>query len=100
MSDGTKVRQGMDVEDVLATDEAKGLLEAGRQNGSLSVDEIAQALDDYEVEPSVLDSFIETLESQEIAVVAAEAVVEEEEPVAHAREISTDSLQLFLKYSG
>jgi RNA polymerase primary sigma factor len=101
VSEGSAVRQGRDVEDVLATDEGRTLLEAGRQAGSLSADEIALALDELDLEPSALDSFYETLEQLEISVV--ESVAEEPEQVAAepaAREVSTDSLQLFLKDIG
>ena len=92
----------MDVEDVLATDEGKTLLETGRQAGSLSAEEIALALDELDLEPSALDSFYETLESLEISVVTEpQRVEEEEEPVTPVvREVSTDSLQLFLKDIG
>src|SRR5215210_4712189 len=97
----TAVRQAMGVEDVLATDEAKGLLETGKLAGSLSQEEIALALDDLELEPGALDSFYDTLEAMEISVV--DSPVEEEVEVVPpelVREISTDSLQLFLKDIG
>jgi RNA polymerase primary sigma factor len=101
VSDATAVRQGMDLEDVLATDEAKNLLEAGKQAGSLSADEIALALDELDLEPGALDSFYDTLEANEISVVEAQQPEVEEEVVAPvAREVSTDSLQLFLKDIG
>ena len=100
MSETTAVRRGLDVEDVLATDEAKGLLEAGKQAGSLSAEEIALALDELDLEPGALDSFYDTLESLEISVVDAAPVEEEEVTPELEREISTDSLQLFLKDIG
>ena len=90
----------LDVEDVLATDEAKGLLEAGKQAGSLSAEEIALALDELDLEPGALDSFYDTLESLEIAVVEQSAPDDDETPAEAEREISTDSLQLFLKDIG
>jgi RNA polymerase primary sigma factor len=88
------------VEDVLATDEAKGLLEAGKVAGSLSAEEIALALDELDLEPGALDSFYDTLEAMEISVVEGPEAEEEVAPVELAREISTDSLQLFLKDIG
>src|SRR5215218_2580994 len=90
----------MDLEDVLATDEAKLLLEAGRQAGTLSAEEIALA--EFDLEPTALDSFYEALEALEISVVTEKAPPPEEEEVVvpAVREISTDSLQLFLKDIG
>src|ERR671911_1220787 len=89
----------LNVEAMLATDEAKALLEAGKVAGSLTAEEIALALVELDLEAGVLDSFYDTLESLEISVV--EVVVEEEEVAAPVeREVSTDSLQLFLKDIG
>src|SRR5215213_2515152 len=92
----------MDLEDVLATDEAKLLLEAGRQAGTLSAEEIALALDEFDLEATALDSFYEALEALEISVVTEKAPPPEEEEIVApvVREISTDSLQLFLKDIG
>jgi len=89
----------LNVEAMLATDEAKTLLEAGKVAGSLTAEEIALALVELDLEPGVLDSFFETLESLEISVVDG-TVVEEEVAAPVEREISTDSLQLFLKDIG
>jgi RNA polymerase primary sigma factor len=99
---GTTAAPGtrLDVEDVLATDEAKGLLEAGKVAGSLSAEEIALALDELDLEPGALDSFYDTLEALEITVVEPAVAEEEETPPELEREISTDSLQLFLKDIG
>ena len=89
----------LNVEAMLATDEAKALLETGKVAGSLTAEEIALALVELDLEPGVLDSFFETLESLEISVVDG-TVVEEEVAAPVEREISTDSLQLFLKDIG
>jgi len=85
--------------DVLETDDAKALLDAGRSSGRLNADEIAVALDELDLEPSQIDDFYHALEELQIEVVTTE---EEEEPAAavEPREISTDSLQLFLKDIG
>jgi RNA polymerase primary sigma factor len=90
------------VSDVLATDEGKVLLEAGREAGSLTTEEIALALGELELEPAALDSFYDVLEELDITVEPAAVVEEEEEAVVPAleREITTDSLQLFLKDIG
>jgi len=86
------------VADVLETDDAKALLESGREAGHLSADEIAAALDELDLEPAQLDDFYHALEELQIEVVVEEA---EDEPAAEEpREVSTDALQLFLKDIG
>ncbi|HMH40098.1 MAG TPA: sigma-70 family RNA polymerase sigma factor [Gaiellaceae bacterium] len=86
------------VVDLLETDDAKALLETGRESGQLTADEIAVALDELDLEPTQIDDFYHALEELHIEVVVA--VEEEERPVETAREVSTDSLQLFLKDIG
>jgi RNA polymerase primary sigma factor len=85
---------------VLETEEARALLEAGREAGSLTADEITLALDDLDLDPGQIDDFYQALDELQIEVVSAE---EEEEDVAEeieAQEVSTDALQLFLKDVG
>jgi RNA polymerase primary sigma factor len=97
----TAVRPEREVEDVLATDEAKGLLEAGREAGSLTADAIALALRELDLEPAALDSFYDALEELDIAIVdATQADDDDVAPPEVHREITTDSLQLFLKDIG
>jgi RNA polymerase primary sigma factor len=85
---------------VLETDEAKTLLETGKESGSLSADEITLALDDLDLDAGQIDDFYQALDELQIEVVQAEedddAVTEEVE----AQEVSTDALQLFLKDVG
>jgi RNA polymerase primary sigma factor len=91
------------VSDVLDTDDAKALLDAGREAGHLNADEIAVALDELDLDASQIDDFYHALEELQIEVVTAEQENEEEAAAAEAeaaREISTDSLQLFLKDIG
>src|SRR6266511_5747530 len=86
------------VKDLLETVDAKALLDAGRENGQLTADEIAVALDELDLEPAQLDDFYHVLEELHIEVVTGE---EEEEPAqVEPREVSTDALQLFLKDIG
>ena len=85
--------------EVLETDEAKGLLEAGREAGSLTTDEIALALGELELDAGQLDDFYHALEEQQIEVVDGADEVERA-PVKETREVTTDSLQLFLKDIG
>src|SRR4029453_10289477 len=42
---------------VLETDEARSLLEAGKESGSLSADEITLALDALDLDPGQIDAF-------------------------------------------
>jgi len=94
-----------DVSEILETEEARHLLEAAQAaGGSLSTDEIALALDELDLDAAQIDDFYHALEEMQIDVVGAPAAeveeVEEEKAEAVAREISTDSLQLFLKDIG
>ncbi|MGH2997858.1 MAG: sigma-70 family RNA polymerase sigma factor [Gaiellaceae bacterium] len=99
-----EARDVRDVADILETDEGRHLLETAQAaGGSLSTDEIALALDELDLDAGQLDDFYHTLEEMQIDVVAVDATEapEVEEAVkAEAREISTDSLQLFLKDIG
>src|SRR3954447_10085573 len=88
------------VEDVLETDEAKGLLETGREAGSLSTEEIALALGELDLDAGQMDEFYAALEEQQIDVVDGAEPEEELDLKAEAREVSTDALQLFLKDVG
>jgi len=88
------------VADVLETVEARTLLEAAQAAGSVTQDEIALALDELDLDAGQIDDFYRTLEEMQIDVVGVTEEPEKELPVAEAREISTDSLQLFLKDIG
>ena len=87
------------VVDVLETDEAKQLLESGRSAGKLRTDEITAVLDELDLDTAQLDEFYAALEEQQIEVVD-EPEVEVEVAEAKASEVSTDTLQLFLKDIG
>jgi RNA polymerase primary sigma factor len=99
-------REGRDVTDILETDEARHLLEAAQASGgSLNAEEIVLALDELDLDAAQMDDFYRALEEMQIEVVAAaddEPAGREEEvvKVEVVREISTDSLQLFLKDIG
>ena len=91
------------VEDVLETVEAKTLLEAGRAAGRLDAEEIALALDELDLDAGQMDEFYTALDEAQIEVVGPDAAGPEAEPVADwdsEPEISTDTLQLFLKDIG
>jgi len=88
----------MSIAEVLETDEARGLLESGREAGSLSTEEIALALSELELDASQVDEVYHALEELQIDVV--DGAEEPERAVEQVREVSTDSLQLFLKDIG
>ena len=91
------------VADLLETDEGRLLLESGRAAGKLRADDISAALDELDPDAGQLDEFYAALEELQIEVVDG---IEEVEPEvaateqAKAGEISTDTLQLFLKDIG
>src|ERR1700757_624790 len=90
----------MSIAEVLETDEARGLLESGREAGSLSTEEIPLALSELELDASQVDEIYHALEELQIDVVDGTEEPEREVEQVQAREVSTDSLQLFLKDIG
>jgi RNA polymerase primary sigma factor len=88
------------VAEVLETDEAKGLLESARESGTLGTDEIAAAFGEMELDAGQLDDFYHALEELQIEVVDNGRDEPEPELTSATREITTDSLQLFLKDIG
>jgi RNA polymerase primary sigma factor len=87
------------IAEVLDTDEAKGLLDVGREAGSLSTEEIALALSEFELDAAQIDDFYHALEELHIDVVDGSGE-QERQPEPATREVTTDSLQLFLKDIG
>jgi RNA polymerase primary sigma factor len=88
--------------EVLASDEGRALLESGRAQGRLDAEEVALALDELDLDAAQIDAFYDALDEEQIEVVdpteqeeEAERAWENAEP-----EISTDTLQLFLKDIG
>ncbi len=90
------------VGDLLETEEARQLLESGRAAGKLRADDISAALDDLDPDAGQLDDLYAALEELQIEVVGGEDEAVETVRVSQARsgEISTDTLQLFLKDIG
>jgi len=87
----------------LESDEARALLEHGRANGSLDADELALALDELDLDPAQIDALYTALDEEQIEVVGVEPVPtddERERAWAAETEVSTDTLQLFLKDIG
>jgi len=100
---GVEGRGVREVTEILETEEARHLIDTAQAaGGSLSTEEIAFGLDELDLDAGQIDEFYRALEELQIEVVAAVVVADEPEKelVAEAREISTDSLQLFLKDIG
>ena len=91
--------QAMSIADLLESAEAKALLDAAQQAGAVSIEEIAVALDELELEASVIGEFYTALEELDIEVVGREVEAAERD-LDDVREVSTDALQLFLKDIG
>jgi RNA polymerase primary sigma factor len=94
---GTRA-EGGEVPDILETEEGKGLLESAQARGTLRPEEIANALDQLELDAAEIDDLYSALAELEIDVVDQEADEPESELEVH--EVSTDALQLFLKDIG
>ena len=96
-SGGNTGVEGAPVTDVFAHAEARTLLEALQAAGTIGGEELALALDELELEPLQVDDFHRALDELNVKV-----VVPADEPVLDetTRELSTDSLQLFLKDIG
>jgi RNA polymerase primary sigma factor len=80
---------------------AKALVRQGQEAGFLTQEEVALVLDELELDTVQIDEFYKQLDELHIEVVESEP--EEEEPTSaqpDAAEVSTDSLQLFLKDIG
>jgi RNA polymerase primary sigma factor len=90
--------------DVLETEEARNLLEAAQAAGRVSAEEIALALDELDLEPAQIEDVYRALEEQQVEIVEAAGATEAKEEAVrvdvNVREVSTDSLQLFLKDIG
>src|SRR3954447_1861650 len=101
MSGGVAVKTITAVGDLMETDEAKALVEAGREHGSLTAEEIALAFDELDLDAAQIDEFYVALEEMQIDVVGGGREKDDDldlEP--ETREVSTDALQLFLKDVG
>jgi RNA polymerase primary sigma factor len=87
---------------VLQTEEGRALLESGRAEGRLDADEVALALDELDLDPAQIDAFYDALDEEQIEVVVPEEPDDEAERAWETAEpeISTDTLQLFLKDIG
>jgi RNA polymerase primary sigma factor len=79
---------------------AEALVRQGQEAGFLTAEEISLALDELGLEPGEVDEFYDTLEELHIDVVNEGADAAEPDLDFAVGEVSTDSLQLFLKDIG
>jgi RNA polymerase primary sigma factor len=91
--------------DLIEVDEVRSLLEAAQAAGRVSAEEIALSLDELELEQAQIEDVYRALEELQVEVVEAETAETSTTKEAvriddTVREISTDSLQLFLKDIG
>jgi len=85
---------------MLEHEDTKALVRQGQEAGFLTHEEIALAFNELDLEPMQLDEFYQALEELHIDVVDEAAAAEELDLEPEARDVSTDSLQLFLKDIG
>jgi RNA polymerase primary sigma factor len=86
----------------LDDDATNALVRQGQEAGFLTQEEVALALDELELDTVQVDEFYKQLDELHIDVVEAEPAEEDEPTKAQpdVAEVSTDSLQLFLKDIG
>jgi RNA polymerase primary sigma factor len=87
----------------IESEEARALLEHGRASGTLDADELAHALDELDLDAAQIDALYTALDEEQIEVVGVDvgqADDERERAWAAETEVSTDTLQLFLKDIG
>ncbi len=85
---------------MLDQDEAKALIHLGQEAGSLTHEQVATVLDELGADTRQADELYQALDELHVDVVDEAAAAEPVAPVADAREVSTDALQLFLKDIG
>ena len=85
---------------ILESEEARNLLDVVHAAGSIGADELALALDEIDLEPGQVEDFHRALDELNVEVVVVVEKEDEHRFDEEAREISTDSLQLFLKDIG
>ncbi|HUH15437.1 MAG TPA: sigma-70 family RNA polymerase sigma factor [Gaiellaceae bacterium] len=94
---GTTSTAGQQATDVLGSAEARALLESGKLAGKLFAEDVAAVLDELDLDPLQIDEFHAALDEAQVEVVERD---EPEPEVEESREVSTDTLQLFLKDIG
>jgi RNA polymerase primary sigma factor len=92
--EGAAVREGS-AEGVFET-----LIASAQETGQLASDDITVALEDLDLDAAQLEEFHGRLDELQIEVVDSAAADDDSDAAAEAREVSTESLQLFLKDIG
>jgi len=110
-ADGQEAAAGMrergepvEREGAVATASAEGIFEtliaSGQESGRLAAEDVTVALEELDLDAGQLEDFYSRLDELQIEVVAAAADDDDVDASADAREVSTESLQLFLKDIG
>ena len=100
-ADSSRTAQSPVTVGVLDLLEVRTLFEQGKGAGKLDAEEIALALDELDLDAAQLDEFYTALEEAQVDVVGVErSEAEVEKDWGGEAEISTDTLQLFLKDVG
>ena len=86
--------------DLLDSQEGRLLIENGRQSGRIAADELVRALEELDLDAAQLIEVYSALDELQIEVVERVDDAEAEEAESEAAEVSTDTLQLFLKDIG
>jgi len=109
-ADGQEAAAGMrergepvEREGAVATASAEGIFEtliaSGQESGRLAAEDVTVAVEELELDAGQLEDFYSRLDELQIEVVEA-AADDDVDASADAREVSTESLQLFLKDIG
>ena len=85
---------------MLEQEECRALIATGQESGTLTHDQVTAMLDEVGAEPAEADEFLQALEDLHIEVVQPAAAEVPVNLTVDQREVSTDSLQLFLKDIG
>ena len=90
----------IDIDNLLAQDEVRTLLEASEHAGTIRLQEVAELVEAHELSPLEHDTLLRELDKRGIEVVDPPATPEPPPLPAAAAESTTDALQLFLREAG
>jgi RNA polymerase primary sigma factor len=93
--DGTR-----ELADIFESAVARSLIETAQVAGTVSADDVALALDELDLDAGQIDDVYRTLEELQVEVVGGAEEAETRPRGEEPREVTTDSLQLFLKDIG
>ncbi len=86
--------------DLLDSQEGRLLIENGRQSGRIVAEEIAKTLDELDLDAAQIEEIYAALDELQIEIVERADADDADEAESETHEVSTDTLQLFLKDIG